>query len=1260
MTELAKAITLLSVFVAVICNSPKVYSQAEFFIRFSDDCSSFEKVNPDVPVAGINSVAVSLRALDEENGIYYFLGSEPHGIHGVNVATGELSYTYEDPDLALTTFEYVDDRLVGMELQRQTNTKQMFVLDLNTGIKQNLGSPLENTSLFQFFHALSESDSLFTIRDDDILYTFNYVTGELLYSPALQLPIGGFIDQISFSEDGNLYALIGENQNSAVSLATINVTDGSITKVGGPHANIIIGGGLATIDDTNGYYIHQVGGSLNAAIIKFDLGTGEIISNQGIPNLVLGENVLNIEYDHLTQTLYGLHNDVDFDPTSLITEICDNGIDDDGDGAVDCEDSELANNCCCLTPVVVSLQDYSVCEGSVIVLEADTDFTGIFSWSRDGQVLSEMGAQLEVTAPGTYVVSIMDQCGNVSQATSVVTINPSTPVSLPATHEFCSGTTGILQAATIASSIAWYFNGVLIPNQNGTTLAVTQSGEYMVVVATGSVCETRAVTQVSFVSGMRSFETHYLCEGSSVEVEGLIYTIPGLYSLTLPNGSDCDRILDFEIIELPSVRLEDDFVVCEGEVVMVDGVAYLEPGDFTLTFPEPLGGCDTIYNFSITHLPVPQEQKFLQILDGNPVSLNGVTYDTPGQFTQRIPAASGCDSICIVNVAEESCLLYYNFDVCNSSVTLGAHDYSEFEPNYPDELDCATIVASDFFRVNPTVNKHSCTEGLDGTSAICISSEEGCAFVPSSPMAGRIAVAVRPEINAEVFLSRLTFAQMAPEFYEWSHSTGLNNYPTKFGVRIVADGEQVFLMTELNTSTEWSNMEFQLEDRLSINSETNLEIQILGYCLIGNNSSVSAFDIENIKLFGGCRPTGASRLLAGTVKLRNQREMTEVNISAIGNDQISEAITATNGSFAFGNSSEYADYQFSAKKDKNHLEGVSTIDLIRIQRHILGLELLDNPLDLVAADINNNGQIDGLDLVELRKLILGIYTEFPANYSYRFFEKKSALSAHTITELYENIRVAQSSEHRTDLDFIGIKIGDVNSTITTVSRRSALTLDLVTVDQYLVKGENVTIPIYAKSNTHLMGLQTTFGFDPAALEFDRVEQGAINITDSHIGILNLSEGEMTLSWNKALAQSIAEDEVLFELEFIVKKSGKLSDNLFVKEAAINSEAYVSATETVALELSFEKLEAASFELHQNSPNPFTDKTEIRFSLPESSFVTLTVYDVSGREILRKRNKYESGTNSILLNSDELTDSGVLYYKLDTDYGAASQKMIHLR
>ena len=154
----------------------------------------------------------------------------------------------------------------------------------------------------------------------------------------------------------------------------------------------------------------------------------------------------------------------------------------------------------------------------------------------------------------------------------------------------------------------------------------------MVVVASGSMCETSAITQVTFVTGARTFETHYLCEGGMVEVEGLFYTLPGLYSVNITSGSECDAILDFEIIELPLIVLEEEFEVCEGEVVVVEGMSFTEPGDFTLTFPEPLGGCDTIFNFSITHLPVVQEDKFLQILDGNPVSLNGITYDEPGQF----------------------------------------------------------------------------------------------------------------------------------------------------------------------------------------------------------------------------------------------------------------------------------------------------------------------------------------------------------------------------------------------------------------------------------------------------------------------------------------------------------------------------------------------------------------------------------------------------------------------------------------------------
>jgi len=59
------------------------------------------------------------------------------------------------------------------------------------------------------------------------------------------------------------------------------------------------------------------------------------------------------------------------------------------------------------------------------------------------------------------------------------------------------------------------------------------------------------------------------------------------------------------------------------------------------------------------------------------------------------------------------------------------------------------------------------------------------------------------------------------------------------------------------------------------------------------------------------------------------------------------------------------------------LNGVNTIDYVKIKRHILGLETFYNPCSLWAADVNSDNLINGLDLVELRKLILGIYTELP-------------------------------------------------------------------------------------------------------------------------------------------------------------------------------------------------------------------------------------------------------------------------------------------
>jgi hypothetical protein len=66
------------------------------------------------------------------------------------------------------------------------------------------------------------------------------------------------------------------------------------------------------------------------------------------------------------------------------------------------------------------------------------------------------------------------------------------------------------------------------------------------------------------------------------------------------------------------------------------------------------------------------------------------------------------------------------------------------------------------------------------------------------------------------------------------------------------------------------------------------------------------------------------------------------------------------------------------------LNGVDVDDLTIISEHILGIRGMESPFQHIAADASNSGSITTLDIVELRKLILGIYTELPNNTSWRY------------------------------------------------------------------------------------------------------------------------------------------------------------------------------------------------------------------------------------------------------------------------------------
>jgi hypothetical protein len=83
-------------------------------------------------------------------------------------------------------------------------------------------------------------------------------------------------------------------------------------------------------------------------------------------------------------------------------------------------------------------------------------------------------------------------------------------------------------------------------------------------------------------------------------------------------------------------------------------------------------------------------------------------------------------------------------------------------------------------------------------------------------------------------------------------------------------------------------------------------------------------------------------------------------------------------------------------------------------------------------------------------------------------------------------------------------------------------------------------------------------------------------------------------------------------------------------------------------------------LSQNYPNPFNPSTELGFQLPNSSHVTLDVFDVVGRDVAALVNDYRApGSYTLTFDGSHLA-SGVYFLRLVAGKEIRQIKMLLLR
>lgn len=105
----------------------------------------------------------------------------------------------------------------------------------------------------------------------------------------------------------------------------------------------------------------------------------------------------------------------------------------------------------------------------------------------------------------------------------------------------------------------------------------------------------------------------------------------------------------------------------------------------------------------------------------------------------------------------------------------------------------------------------------------------------------------------------------------------------------------------------------------------------------------------------------------------------------------------------------------------------------------------------------------------------------------------------------------------------------------------------------------------------------------------------------------------------------------------------------------NSGAFYFVPDVTAISNSSES--AVNFRLIQNYPNPFNPSTKISFSIEKSSFVNLSVFDVSGKLVSSLINENKpAGNYNINFDASNLA-GGVYFYRLSADGFTQTKKMI---
>lgn len=401
--------------------------------------------------------------------------------------------------------------------------------------------------------------------------------------------------------------------------------------------------------------------------------------------------------------------------------------------------------------------------------------------------------------------------------------------------------------------------------------------------------------------------------------------------------------------------------------------------------------------------------------------------------------------------------------------------------------------------------------------------------------------------------------------------------------------------------------------------------------------------------------------VSGAIVNENDEEIDQVTVAVSGSG-MERVADIFNGFFDFISVPMHSEVTVTPEKDLGYLNGVSTSDLVLLQRHILGISTLNSPYKLIAADANRDDKVDTRDMLHISRLILGVHDELPSNTSWRFVASDYTFANPTSPWGFPESYTYSDLDSDVDQGFVGMKVGDIsgnarpNNLLGDDIDAALRTVSLATSNAVIPAGQSTSITFTADQMNAITGYQFTLELTEGIV-FEGLTFGQDSrLTEANIGLSKLDQNLITVSWSQPEASDVMEGTELFVLNVAALANTTVQEAVNINSAFTAAEAYDNDLNKLDVMLNVISIDDA-FELYQNIPNPVSNETIIGFNLPEAGKASLKIMDVSGRVIKAIQGNYLSGYNQITLDRSDLGAAGVLYYQLDANENSASKKMI---